>query len=189
MRALDYTYEKFIKGDIEAMGVLVEEFKNDLYNLCFRLTFHKQDAEDLFQQTWIKAAANASKFENKAFKSWLFTICINQYRDNYRQITRRKKYLKDDFNSTSAKDYILTVAGSGESVEEEVEKKHIQALLVSHIAKLPEKQKVPVVLYYYQQMKYADIANIMKVPEGTVKSRINSAKNKLKRLLESELYV
>ena len=189
MRALDYAYQQFIKGDIEAMSVLVEEFKNDLYNFCFRLTFNKQDAEDLFQQTWMKAATNASKFENKAFKSWLFTICVNQYRDNYRQIVRRKKYLKDDFVSTSAKDYIMTVAHSEDSVEEQIEKKHIQALLISHIDKLPAKQKVPVVLYYYQQMKYADIASVMQIPEGTVKSRINSAKTKLKRILESELYV
>ena len=189
MRALDDAYEQFTKGDIEAMSVLVEEFKNDLYNLCFRLTFNKQDAEDLFQQTWVKAATNASKFENKAFKSWLFTICVNTYRDNYRQMVRRKKYMKDDFASTSAKDYIMTVAGSAGSVEEQVEKKHIQALLVSHIDKLPEKQKIPVVLYYYQQMKYAEIASVMQVPEGTIKSRINSAKNKLKSVLESELYV
>ena len=189
MRALDNTYEQFAKGDIEAMSVLVEEFKNDLYNFCLRLTFNKQDAEDLFQQTWVKAATNASKFENKAFKSWLFTICVNQYRDNYRQMVRRRKYLKDDFASTSAKDFLMTVAGSSDSVEEQVEKKHIQALLVSHIDKLPEKQKVPVVLYYYQQMKYTDIAVIMKVPEGTIKSRINSAKSKLKSVLESELYV
>lgn len=189
MRTLDDVINNYTKGDIEAMGILVDTYKDDLYNLCFRLTFNHYDADDLFQQTWIKATKNASRFENKAFKSWLFKICVNQYRDNYRQISRRKKLMKDDFATTSAKDYVMMVSGSGESVEEQVEKKHIQALLISNIDKLPEKHKVPIILYYYQQMKYAEIASILKVPEGTVKSRINTAKKKLKSVMEGELYV
>jgi len=189
VRTIDDVIEDYTKGDIEAMSILVDTYKDDLYNLCFRLTFNRHDADDLFQQTWIKAAKNASKFENKAFKSWLFKICVNQFKDNYRQIARRKKLMKDDFETTNAKDYVLAVAHSGESVEEQVEKKHIQALLISNIDKLPEKQKVPIILFYYQQLKYAEIASILRIPEGTVKSRINAAKLKLKGLMEGELYV
>ena len=189
VRTLDDVIEDYIKGDIEAMSILVDTYKDDLYNLCFRLTFNAHDADDLFQQTWIKATKNASRFENKSFKSWLYKICVNQYKDNYRQIARRKKLVKDDFSSTSAKDYVLSVAGSSESVEAQVEKKYIQALLVSNIDRLPEKLKVPIILFYYQQMKYAEIAAVLQVPEGTVKSRINTAKRKLKSTMESELYV
>ena len=189
MRTLDDVIKDYIKGDVEAMSILVDTYKDDLYNLCFRLTFNQHDADDLFQQTWIKAAKNASKFENKAFKSWLFKICVNQYKDNYRQIARRKKLVKDDFATTSIKDYLMTKASSSESVEEQVERKHLQALLVSNIDKLPEKQKVPIILFYYQQMKYAEIASVLQVPEGTVKSRINTAKQTLKSVMEGELYV
>ena len=189
MRVTDNVIERYTKGDIEAMSILIEEYKNELFNLCFRLTFNKQDTEDLFQQTWVKAAKYAYRYEDISFRAWLFRICVNQYKDNLRKATRRKKVVKEDFQSTSAKDYVIMAAKSGETVEEQFEKKHIQALLVSKIDKLPERQKVPIVLFYYQQMKYSDIAQILKVPEGTVKSRINSAKVRLKSVLESELYV
>jgi RNA polymerase sigma-70 factor (ECF subfamily) len=187
--AHDEIFKLFIKGDRQAMSKLVETYKRELFNLCFRLTFNKQDAEDLFQQTWIKATKNASRYEHQSFKPWLFKICVNQYRDNYRQYLKRKKLMKEDFESTSAKDYVLTTAGGTDSVEEQFEKKHIQALIIANIDKLPQPQKVPMVLYYYQQMKYSEIAGVLGVPEGTVKSRINTAKKKLKSVLESELYV
>lgn len=187
--AYDEIFELFIKGDRQAMSKLVETYKLELFNLCFRLTFNKQDAEDLFQQTWIKATKNASKYEHQSFKPWLFKICVNQFRDNYRQYVKRKQLMKDDFESTSAKDYVLMTAGGSDSVEEQIERKHIQALLISNIDKLPQPQKVPMVLFYYQQMKYSEIAGVLGVPEGTVKSRINTAKKKLKSVLESELYV
>ena len=51
----DETYERFSKGDVEAMSALVDAYEKELYNFCFRLTFNQQDAEDLFQQTWVKA--------------------------------------------------------------------------------------------------------------------------------------
>lgn len=189
MCTLDNLIEDYIKGDSKAMGILVDTYKTELYNLCFRLTFNKHDADDLFQQTWVKATKSAAKFKNKAFKAWLFRICVNQYKDNYRKTTRRKKVLKDDFKTTSAKDYVLMISNSTESVEEQVERKHLHALLISNIDKLPERQKVPIVLFYYQRMKYSQIANVLNLPEGTVKSRINSAKSKLKAVMESELYV
>lgn len=189
MRTLDEVINNYKSGDIEAMSILVESYKNDLYNLCFRLTFNKHDADDLFQQTWIKATKHATKFKDTAFRAWLFRICINQHKDNYRQLIRRKKVMKEDFETTYAKDYVLLVSSQSESVEQQVEKKHIQALLISNIDKLPKKQKIPVVLYYYQQMKYSEIASVLDIPEGTVKSRINAAKKKLKSVMEGDLYV
>lgn len=189
MCAHDGIYELFIKGDTNAMAILVEDYQNDLYNLCFRLTFNRQDADDLFQQTWLRAIKGAHRYKHDAFGPWLYRICINLYRDNYRRLSRRKRLVKDDFETTSAKDFVLMTAGSDDSVEEQIEKKHIQALLIANIAKLPESQKVPVVLFYYQQMKYSQIATVLGIPEGTVKSRINTAKRKLRTVMESELYV
>ncbi len=189
MCAHDEIFKLFIKGDRQAMSILVEAYKNELFNLCFRLTFNQHDAEDLFQQTWVKATKNAAKYEHQSFKPWLLKICINQYRDNYRQYVKRKNHVKDDFESTSVKEYVLMAAGSTDSVEEQYERKHIQALIIANIDKLPQPQKVPMVLYYYQQMKYSEIAGVLGVPEGTIKSRINTAKKKLKSVLESELYV
>lgn len=182
----DPIFERFIEGDCEAMSQLVEMFQHDLYNLCFRLTFNRHDADDLFQETWLKAIRNAGNYEHQAFKAWLFRICLNQYRDQYRHNSRRRRIIKDDFESTSAKDYILTSVDDPDQIEEQYEKKYVQALLVTNINRLPERHKLPIVLFYYQQMNYADIAATLQIPEGTVKSRINTAKKKLRSVLERE---
>ncbi len=189
MQLPEEIFERFTKGDIEAMSTLVNAYNNELFNFCFRLTFNRQDAEDLFQQTWIKAVNKATKYEHGNFRPWLFKICINQFRDNLKEISRRKQHMVEDFETTSVKDFVLMSAGNGETVEEQVEKRHIQELLVSRITKLPEHQRVPMVLYYYQRMKLSEIAGMLGVPEGTVKSRISIAKGKLKSELESELHV
>ncbi len=185
----DDTYERFSKGDMQAMSILVDAYKDELYNFCFRLTFNQQDAEDLFQQTWIKAVKHSARYEHRNFRPWLMKICVNQFRDNCKEASRRKKHIAEDFETTSVKDFVLMSAGGGETVEEQVEKRQIQALIVSHIDKLPEHQKIPMVLHYYQRMKLSEIADVLGVPEGTVKSRLSLAKNRLKGELERELYV
>jgi RNA polymerase sigma-70 factor (ECF subfamily) len=185
----DNVYELFIEGDTEAMSTLVEAYKNELFNFCFRLTWSRHDAEDLFQQTWVKAVKNAPKYRNDNFRPWLYKIALNQFRDNRKETMRRRKHIAEEFESTSAKDFILTNKAGSETTEEQYERKHIQALLIANIHKLPEHLKVPVVLFFYQRMKYSEIAQVTRVPEGTVKSRIAAAKKRLKAELESELYV
>lgn len=189
MNVADDVFELFIEGDSEAMSILVEAYKNELFNFCFRLTWNRADAEDLFQQTWVKAVRNAHRYQNDNFRPWLYKICMNQFRDNKKSLMRAQQHIENGFPSTSIKDYVLSHAESGESTEEQYERKHIQALLIAKVDKLPEKLKCPVVMYYYQHMKYSEIAQATRVPEGTVKSRINAAKRKLKAELEGELYV
>ncbi len=181
--------ERFMEGDTNALNSLIEKYKSDLYNLCFRLTLNNQDADDLFQQTWIKAIKYSDRFENTSFKAWLFRICINIFRDDCRRLSRKRKYVVDDFKSISEKDLVIASIDSGLSVEEQIEKQHTQAIIVANINKLPEKLKTPVVLFYYQQLSYAEIAQILQIPEGTVKSRISNAKKKLKGELEGCLNV
>ncbi len=185
----DDVIKLFIEGDSDAMSILVDTYKNELFNFCFRLTWSAQDAEDLFQQTWVKAVKNAPRYRHDNFRPWLYKICLNQFRDNRKQTMRARQHIEDGFASTSAKDFVLATAAVGESAEEQYERRHIQALLIASIDKLPERQKIPVVLFFYQHMKYSEIAQAIRVPEGTVKSRINAAKKRLKAQLESELYV
>ncbi len=189
MNVADDVITLFIEGDSEAMSTLVEIYKNELFNFCFRLTWNRPDAEDLFQQTWVKAVRNAPKYRNNNFRPWLYKICINQYRDNMKRAIRAQRHIVEGFESTSAKDYVLMNTAGGETPEELYERKHIQALLITKIDKLPDKLKCPVVMFYYQHMRYSEIAKATSVPEGTVKSRIAAAKKRLKAELEGELYV
>lgn len=189
MNVADDVIKLFIEGDSVAMSTLVEAYKNELFNFCYRLTWSAHDAEDLFQQTWVKAVKNAPKYKHDNFRPWLYKICLNQFRDDRKRAIRARQHIEEGFPSTSAKDYVLSTAAAGETTEQQYERRHIQALLVANIDKLPERLKVPVVMFFYQRMKYSEIAQAICVPEGTVKSRINAAKKRLKAQLEGELYV
>lgn len=189
MAVTENVLEQFIRGNADATRTLVEMHNKELFNLCFRLTLSKQDAEDLFQATWMKAIGNAHRYSDRAFRAWLFKICINQYRDNCRREQRRGRIFRDDYASSDAKDLLMEFAESKESAEVYYEKQATRELLVTAINKLPELHKVPLVLFYYQGLPYLEIAQIIQVPEGTVKSRINTAKRILREKLEGEINV
>jgi len=189
MAVSENVLEQFVRGNTEATRMLVEMHNKELFNLCFRLTLSKQDAEDLYQATWLKAIRNANRYTDRAFRAWLFKICINQFRDNCRREKRRGQIIREDYVSSEAKDLLMEVADSKESAEVYYEKQATRELLVAAINHLPEIHKVPLVLFYYQGLPYMEIAQIMQVPEGTVKSRISTAKKILKEKLEGEINV
>lgn len=175
-----------VRTDLD-INTLINKHKAPLYNLCFKLTLNRNDADDLFQETWMKVAKSLENEELKYFKQWLFRVCINQYKDNYRKEKRRKDVFYNLYDNNEQKDYVLENTNYSLSAEEEYQSKKDYQLLIEHINLLPHKLKIPMVLFYFQQMKYAEIAKILKIPMGTIKSRLNAAKKKLKKDLNGEI--
>lgn len=174
---------KFTYGNLEAADELIEKYKIDLYNFCFKLTFNKYDADDLFQETWVKAVTYSNQFKGENFKPWIFKICINQFKDNYRKMKKKKTVMFDSFLSSESKEFFLTNKATSLSAEDEVNKKNKQTHLYHCIYNLPIKQKLPIILFYIENMKYKEISTYLLIPEGTVKSRISNGKKKLQKLL------
>jgi len=189
MAVTESVLEQFIRGNADATRMLVERYNKELFNLCFRLTLSRPDAEDLYQATWMKAIRGAARYHDREFRAWLFKICINQFRDNCRRDQRKSKIFLETYETTNAKDLLMEAAGSEDSAEAAYEKQANRIMLVSAINRLPEMHKVPLVLFYYQGLPYLEIAQIMNVPEGTVKSRISTAKKILREKLEGEINV
>ncbi len=187
MRAEQELLEAFVKGDIFAMEQMVDTYKDDVYNLCFRLTYSRYDADELFQDTWLNVIKGASGFTDKSFKNWIYTICINKYKDIYKKEKRRKSIVSDNYRDKDSKEHAMSLLVSDDNTEKTVEEKFVSSMLMSKIELLDDKFKVPIKLFYFEDLKYADIAVICSVPEGTVKSRISTAKNRLKKMMESEL--
>jgi len=169
------------------INALIDKYKTTLYNLCFKLTLNRSDADDLFQNTWIKVGKSLDTVNQKYFKSWLFRVCINQYKDDYRKEKRRKDIFYDLYDSNKAKDFALENTNYSLSAEEEYQAKADYRKVIKQINLLPNKLKIPMVLFYFQQMKYAEIADVLRVPEGTIKSRLNAAKTKIKKDLNGEI--
>lgn len=176
-----------IKTEVD-ISALIDKYKKSLYNLCFKLTLNRSDADDLFQDTWIKAGKSINNLANhKYLKAWLFRVCINQYKDNYRKEKRRKDVFYDLYDSSETKDYVLENTNYSLSAEEEYHAKADYQKVIAQINLLPNKLKIPMVLFYFEQMKYAEIAQVLSVPEGTVKSRLNAARTKIKKDLNGEI--
>lgn len=146
-----------------------------LYGLCITLCADSFDADDLYQETWLKVLKKYEQYDpSKPFEAWLTRICVNTYRDFLRH--KKKNPVFENFASNEEKTAAL------ENVHE-IEKKDFSDLH-NAINSLPEKLRITVILYYFHDLNQAQTAIALGVPQGTVKSRLSKAKKLLREELE-----
>jgi RNA polymerase sigma-70 factor (ECF subfamily) len=171
--------KKFLcTGDYSSVESFIRQYEDSLYGLCRRLAGSRYDADDLYQQTWLKAIQKAQTYRHNSFRNWLYTICINTYRDQCRKAAQRAK-VTADMTDADAKEYIIAIASDGVSAESIVIDSFDKQQLLDRVNRLPDKHRLPIVLHYFEDLDYSECANVLKVPVGTIKSRLNSAKKKL----------
>ena len=155
----------------------IEQYGKRLYGLCLTLCRNSFDADDLYQETWLKAYKKFEQYDkSRPFEGWLTGICMNTYRDILRK--RRRSNIYDNFSTEEEKEAVLENAAAAEPADME----HIRIA----VDRLPEKLRVTVILYYFHQMNVSQVSASLKIPEGTVKSRLNKARNMLKEVLKNE---
>ncbi len=165
-------------GDYSSVESLIRAHEDSLYGLCRYLEGNSADADDLYQQTWLKAIQNAQTYKHKSFRNWLYTICINTFRDQRRKANRREK-ITDDSMDAETKEFAMASATDGVSAENIVIRNFEKRRLLDIVNRLPDKHRLPIVLHYFSDLDYNDCARVLNVPIGTIKSRLNSAKKKL----------
>jgi RNA polymerase sigma-70 factor (ECF subfamily) len=170
-------------GDYSSVESFIRTYEDSLYGLCRYLTGSRHDADDLYQQTWLKAIQNSKSYRHKSFRNWLYTICINTYRDQRRKANRREK-VTDDLMDAEAKEYAIASATDGVSAESIAIANFDKQQLVELETRLPDKHRLPIVLHYFEDMDYIECASVLNVPVGTIKSRLNTAKKKLLEEME-----
>lgn len=154
----------------------IRQYGKRLYGLCLSLCANTFEADDLYQDTWLKVLKNFSQFDSsKEFEPWLTQICVNTYRNALRRI-KRSPFL--NFQTNEEKDACLSAVPATE--------KEDYSELHAAIQKLPEKLRMCVILFYFEGMDIAATASALGIPEGTVKSRLSKARQKLKEVLGSE---
>lgn len=154
----------------------INQYGKRLYGLCVTLCTNTFDAHDLYQETWLKVLKSIDRFDSsKEFEPWLTRICVNTYRN---LIKRRSILSVVEFQSNEDKDAFM------QSIPEE-DKKNYKPLYEA-IDKLPDKLRLTVILFYFRDMDISSTATVLKVPAGTVKSRLNKARKLLKEMLENE---
>lgn len=181
MQTDEQLLRSFSGGDENAAAMLVARYEDGLYNLCFKLTFNRHEAEDLFQQTWLKALQKSGVFSPKSFQNWLYTIALNVYRDTCRKSARRSRLIAADGQTA-----LMEAQTPWDSAESEAMDSIAQAALMKKVNGLPDKLKLPILLCYFEDLDYKGCAHVLGLPVGTVKSRLNAAKKKLRAQMENE---
>ncbi len=163
------------KGDCEAFNPLVERYKMPLYKVLYRMVHNRDDAEDLVEEAFIKAYRAISRFDLKrSFYAWICRIAVNN------AINYIKKERRAQVQSIGMVEYKLT-AEKGNPVRM-TRQKILTERINTAIAKLPEEYRIILVLRVDEECSYEDISSMLKIPKGTVMSRLARARQKLKKL-------
>lgn len=156
----------------------VELYSADLMRFCYKLCGNQYDAEDLFQDTWTKALRRIDTYDaGRDFRTWLFSVCANTFKD-----AGRKKYnsMKLHFQNNEAKERFLhSIPTEEKDIDRYMD-------LYDAIGSLNKKHRIVIALYYFKEFSTKEIAEILSIPEGTVHSRLNTARKNLKRRLSDE---
>ncbi len=173
----------------QGLELFIEKYKTPLYKLCIHLHKNSTSAEDLFQDTWIKAFKYMDDFNRiKNFKPWLFTIAINLYKDNYRKVKRWFSKSIDFFDINEKNIVMENIKSTTFLPEESYDNNQNKQQLRNSVNNLKDEFRMVIILFYYNGLKQKEISEILKIPEGTVKSRLNKAKKLLKEYMEDNNY-
>ncbi|MGX9133039.1 RNA polymerase sigma factor [Rummeliibacillus sp. JY-2-4R] len=164
-----------------------EEFNRYIYHLCLKLTRNKSEAEDLMQEVWVKVVRYESYVaEVEHVKAWLTTICMNTFRDRYRKNVRRSKYMMSQPEALDVP--VLDLVPNNEpSTEAVVEQEAVSKIVQEKINQLDSIYRNTLLYFYVNQYSLVEIAELMKVSIGTVKSRLFRAKQRLKDIMMSDV--
>jgi RNA polymerase sigma-70 factor (ECF subfamily) len=175
----------FQNGDRDAYNHIVNRYKDRLTNFLYRFTYDIVSAEDLAQDTLLKVYINKDSYKEIAkFSTWIYTIASNLAKTELRKIKRRKTYTISDL-STDDREFVLHQSDV-ESFEDEEDTLVSGEILQKCLNDLDNEFKNIIILRDIQELSYDEISKILKIPLGTVKSRINRGRFKLKDLLKQK---
>lgn len=177
----DLLIERSLNGDLDAYNHLVVEYQNLAYSVAYRLLSDADGAADAVQDSFIKAYRALDSFRGGSFKSWLMRIVTNTCYDVLRARKRRATESIDDL--PVEEEYAVQLTDEGESPQDYVERRELNALLEEAIGSLPDDQRTVIVLCDVEGYSYEEIAEITGVAMGTVKSRISRARSKVRDYL------
>lgn len=168
---------------------LYEEYGRYIYHLCLKLTRNKEEAEDLMQDVWVKVVRYSGKMDSvDRMKAWLTTICMNTFRDRYRKDVRRSKHVMNQPETLDVPILDLVPSDNPTPVEM-IEQNDIQSMVQQKIGQLDGIYRTTIEYFYVYQYSLIEIADLMKVSIGTVKSRLFRAKKYLKELMMDDTTV
>ncbi len=175
---------RFQAGDETAFEALVRKYQNRVHHFIYRYTKNTEDAEDLVQETFLRMYRSRNSYEPVArFSTWLFTIAINLVKSHYRKNSRMqtKSIYQDEEEGKQAFQLPCTAF----LPDKELQSQMVLSMIGNAMNRLPEEFNELLTLREQYEMSYEEIAKIVDLPMGTVKSRINRGRTKLQESIKS----
>lgn len=168
-------------GDGSAWEEIVSGFSRRIFNLAYRFTSSVDAAEDLTQDVFIRVYRSLDQYDSKQgdLANWLMRLARNLIIDDYRHRQRNPQNASAD----AVDDHSYHLRAAGTSAHKEMERKELASQVQEGIDKLPEDLRTCVILRDIEEMAYQEIVDVLKIPEGTVKSRINRGRIELAKIL------
>ncbi len=175
---MDYRWIELCKaGDSSAVEHFVQTYQRDVYCLALSILDDSHEAEDATQESLLAALRALDSFQGaSSLKTWLFSITVNTCRTRL-QRRKRSEALKQILNGILQRNH-------APSVEETAIQKESNEALWRAVRRMDAKHRIPVVLRYVHDLSVAEISKILQIPEGTVHSRLNTARRKLHDVLK-----
>jgi len=181
---LDTEEQKLVErskaGDLDAFEELVRLYEKKVFTVAYRYVGNWADAHDMAQEAFIKAFRSLSALREEAsFASWLFTIVVNVCRDELRKKSKRGKVSLDEIMESSGRvPFDAQEAGCPENF---VEQKEMSEAIQEVLNSLAEEHRIILIMREVQGMSYEEMAAVLKISSGTVKSRLSRARQAFKQ--------
>jgi RNA polymerase sigma-70 factor (ECF subfamily) len=179
--------ERAKSGDIEAFEQLIVGCQKKVFNIAYRMIGNYDDANELAQEVFLKAFRSIKKFKGDSlFSTWIYKVTTNVCLDEIR--TRKKKVVisldqEIEFNDREIK---RQIPDNAPTPDMEAETNELKQIVNESIAQLNENYRSVIILRDIQGLSYGEISKVVNCPEGTVKSRINRARQALKKILQGK---
>ncbi|MBO5364588.1 MAG: sigma-70 family RNA polymerase sigma factor [Clostridia bacterium] len=171
-------------GNAVAFEQLIADHQKSIFSIAYRIAGNQEDAADMTQEVLVKVFRNLKNFRGDSkFSTWLYRVATTTCLDEQKKQRRHTAYSLDEELETEDGSLATDLRDTGPTPEESAERKAIQQAIHLAIGKLKEEHKKVILLREVRGLSYEEIAKILKCSEGTVKSRINRARENLKKIL------
>lgn len=173
---------RYVQGDADAFNILVSRYENRLYGMALRMLGNHEDALDAVQEILVRLMRSLPNFRGDAkFSTWLFRLTANTCVDYRRKLYRRSNPLTEELN--------LQMEAPDQDPDHRCASRFREQLIDEAIRKLPEAQRTLLVLRDREGLSNQEVADILAIDVGTLKSRLHRARGALRRLLEAGVVV
>lgn len=181
--------DEVLEGKIIAYDELVNRYKERLFSVIYNMTSNHEDANDILMETFDKAYRNLAGYrKNSSFYTWIYRIAINQSLNFLKKRKRRGSSLSlNELNLDADTEKEIAQFQVSEETERSVALGELQKKLNESLQKLSDEHRTVVVLFDIDGMSHGDIAKVLGVSEGTVRSRLHYAHKKLRKMLDQYL--